>query len=54
MRNLNVGMRMNQNIDLLSLNNCGITEHSSLSLLELLIFKDSKIKDLSLEGNEIT
>jgi len=45
---------MNPNIDLLSLSNCGITSASSICFLELLIFKDSKIKDLNLEGNELT
>jgi len=54
MRKLIVGLRQNQNIDQLSLNNCGLTEQSSINLLELLIFKDSKIKELYLEGNFLT
>lgn len=35
------------------MNHCGLTENSSKSLLELLIFKESKIKELSLEGNNL-
>lgn len=52
-RRLNKGLRMNPNIDTVSMNHCGLTEHCSKSLLELLIFKDSKIKELSLEGNSL-
>jgi len=44
---------MNPNIDTVSMNHCGLTENCSKSLLELLIFKDSKIKELSLEGNSL-
>lgn len=54
MKNLTLGLRMNPTIDVLSLNNCGLTERSAIHLLEMLIFKDSKIKELSLEGNELT
>jgi len=54
MKKLIVGLRMNSNIDQLSLVNCGLTEKSSINLLELLIFKDSKIKELLLEGNNLT
>merc|ERR1712070_45022 len=49
----NKGLRMNPNIDTVSMNHCGLTENCSKSLLELLIFKDSKIKELSLEGNSL-
>jgi hypothetical protein len=52
-RRLNKGLRMNPNIACLSMNHCGLTENSSKCLLELLIFKDSKIDELSLEGNSL-
>jgi len=35
------------------MNHCGLTENCAKSLLELLIFKDSKLKELSLEGNSL-
>jgi len=52
-KRLNKGLRMNPNIDTVSMNHCGLTENCSKSLLELLIFKESKIKELSLEGNNL-